>query len=60
MWFNDFPPMIDTCRFHDDYENFAKSFLGIDYEDYVNLQYSLDDDAIDIDIENEIRKILSS
>lgn len=36
--------MIGTCILHDDYENFAEKFLGIDYEDYVNLQLGLDDD----------------
>lgn len=35
---------------HDDYENFA-NYLGLDYEDYVNLEYGLqDDDEIDLTI----------
>ena len=46
--------MIDTCRLHDDYENFAEKFLGIDYEDFVNMQYSLDDDTYGIDIDTHI------
>lgn len=31
---------------HDDYEDFAQRYLGVDYEDLVNLQvgYSDDDD----------------
>lgn len=35
---------------HDDYENFA-SYLGVDYEDYVNLQYGLQDDVDELEIE---------
>jgi hypothetical protein len=46
--------MIDTCRLHDDYENFAKSFLGIDYEDFVNMQYSLNDDSYEIEFDNAL------
>lgn len=41
--------MIETFVLHDDYETFA-NYLGIDYEDYVNLQYSLyDEDEIEIE-----------
>jgi hypothetical protein len=47
-------PMIDTCRLHEDYENFAKSFLGIDYEDFVNMQYNLDDECYDIEFDNSL------
>ena len=36
---------------HDDYENFATHYLGIDYEDYVNLQYGLQDEVDEIEIE---------
>jgi len=42
--------MINTCTLHDDYENFAQKFLGIDYEDYVSLQLGLpDEDEIEIE-----------
>ncbi len=42
--------MIDTCRLHDDYEDFAQKYLGVDYEDYVNLQLGLhDDDEVEIE-----------
>ena len=43
--------MIDTCILHDDYETFAK-FLGVDYDDYYELIYSLpdeDDEVIEIE-----------
>jgi hypothetical protein len=36
--------MIDTCKLHDDLEEFA-SYLGVDYEDYYELIYQLHDDA---------------
>lgn len=35
--------MIDTCRLHKDYEEFAENFLGIDYEDFVNFENNFDD-----------------
>lgn len=35
--------MIDTCRLHDDLEDFA-SYLGVDYEDYYQLIYNLCDE----------------
>lgn len=42
--------MIDTCILHDDYEEFAKNFLGIDYDDFVNLQLGLpDEDEVEIE-----------
>jgi hypothetical protein len=42
--------MIDTCVLHDDYEDFAKKFLGVDYEDYIGLQLGLpDEDEIEIE-----------
>lgn len=44
--------MIDTCILHDDYEDFAQKFLGIDYEDFVTFEMGLpdeDDDAIDVE-----------
>jgi hypothetical protein len=42
--------MIDTCVLHDDYENFAQKFLGVDYEDYIGLQLGLPDED---ELENE-------
>ena len=41
--------MVDTCTRHDDYETFAAKYLGVDYEDFVNLQlgHSEDDDSIE-------------
>jgi hypothetical protein len=42
--------MIDTCVLHDDYEDFAQKYLGIDYDDYVTLQMGLpDEDEIEIE-----------
>ena len=42
--------MIDTCVLHDDYEDFAKKFLGVEYEDYVTLQLGLpDEDELEIE-----------
>ena len=29
--------MIDTYLLHDDYEDFAEKYLGIDYDDYIEL-----------------------
>jgi hypothetical protein len=35
---------------HDDYEDFAKKFLGVDYEDFIGLQLGLpDEDEIEIE-----------
>ena len=42
--------MIDTCVLHDDYEDFAKKYLGIDYDDYVTFELGLpDEDEIEIE-----------
>jgi hypothetical protein len=42
--------MIDTCVLHDDYEDFAQKFLGVDYDDYIGLQLGLpDEDEIEIE-----------
>ena len=41
--------MIDTCKLHDDLEEFA-SYLGVDYEDYYELIYQLRDDDDDCEI----------
>ena len=43
--------MIDTCKLHNDLEDFAK-FLGVDYEDYYQLIYNLsDEDEYDVELE---------
>ena len=39
---------------HDDYETFATRYLGIDYDDYVNLELGLQDDEDGIEIEYSI------
>ena len=38
---------------HDDYEGFA-NYLGVDYDDYVNLELGLQDDEDGIEIEYSI------
>ena len=44
-------PMIDTCVLHDDYENFAQKYLGIDYDDFVTLEMGLpDEDELEIEL----------
>lgn len=35
--------MIDTCKLHDDLEDFA-SYLGVDYDDFYQLLYKLPDE----------------
>lgn len=40
-------PMVDTCTRHDDYETFAVKYLGVDYEDFVNLQLGCSEDDDD-------------
>lgn len=42
--------MIDTCRLHDDLEDFA-SYLGIDYDDYYQFIYNLPDEDEMEDVE---------
>jgi hypothetical protein len=40
---------MTDLNLHDDYENFA-NYLGVDYDDYVNLQLGLyDEDEIEIE-----------
>ncbi len=40
---------------HDDYEDFANRFLGIEYEDYVNLEKGFDETFYELDqVEYEI------
>jgi hypothetical protein len=46
--------MINTYLLHDDYESFASKYLGIDYEDYVNLQLSLPDEDEIEEVEYEV------
>lgn len=36
--------MTKTYVLHKDYEEFATKYLGIDYEDYINLQLGLSDE----------------
>lgn len=38
--------MVNAFVRHDDYETFA-SYLGVDYEDYYNLQLGISDDDFD-------------
>ena len=40
--------MTELFNLHDDYENFA-NYLGVDYEDYVNLELGVDDEVIEMD-----------
>lgn len=45
----------DDYLLHDDYEAFAEKYVGVDYEDLVNLQLGLedvedDDDVIELEI----------
>jgi hypothetical protein len=42
-------PMIDTCKLHDDLEQFA-SYLGVDYDDYYQFIYNLPDEDEDVEI----------
>jgi hypothetical protein len=42
--------MIDTCILHDDYEDFAQKYLGIDYDDFVTFELGLpDEDELEIE-----------
>ena len=38
--------MIDTCKLHDDLEDFA-SYLGVEYDDFYQLIYNLPDEDDD-------------
>ena len=38
---------------HDDYEGFA-NYLGVDYDDYVNLEMGFEDDEDGIEIEYSV------
>lgn len=46
--------MVKSVYLHDDYEFFAQHFLGVDYEDYVNLQLGLQDEDVYDEIEYEV------
>lgn len=46
--------MADPAVLHDDYEYFAH-YLGVDYEDYYNLQLGLPDEDVELEeVEYEI------
>ncbi len=45
--------MTHTYVLHDDYENFATRYLGIDYEDYVNMELGFDETLYELD-EDEV------
>jgi len=47
--------MICDYDLHEDYETFATRYLGIDYEDYVNLEMGFDETLYDFnEIEYEV------
>jgi len=47
--------MSRTYVLHDDYENFATRYLGVDYEDYVNFEMGFDETLYELnDIECEV------
>ena len=48
-YINSWGNMIDTCKLHDDLEDFAQ-YLGVDYDDYYELIYNLPDEDEDIQI----------
>jgi len=44
---------------HDDYEDFATRFLGVEYEDYVNLEKGFDESLYELDeVEYEIPSLV--
>lgn len=44
---------------HDDYEDFATRFLGVEYEDYVNLEKGFDETLYELDeVEYEIPSLV--
>lgn len=46
--------MTRTYVLHDDYETFAR-YLGVDYEDYVNLEMGFDETLYELDeVEYEV------
>lgn len=51
--------MARSYVLHDDYEYFATRFLGVDYEDYVNLQLGYDETLSDLeDVEYEVPSLV--
>lgn len=51
--------MTLTYVLHDDYEEFATRYLGIDYEDYVNMLGGYDDSLYELDgIEYEVPSVV--
>lgn len=47
--------MTQSYVLHDDYEYFATRFLGVDYEDYVNLQLGYDETLLELEeVEYEV------
>ena len=47
--------MAHSYVLHDDYETFAKQYLGIDYEDYVNMELGFDETLYEFDeVEYEV------
>lgn len=47
--------MAHSYVLHDDYETFAKQYLGIDYEDYVNMEMGFDETLYEFDeVEYEV------
>lgn len=51
--------MTRSYVFHDDYEYFATHFLGIDYEDYVNLEMGCDETIFDLEeVEYEVPSLV--
>lgn len=47
------PLAMTDLILHDDYEGFA-NYLGVDYDDYVNLELGLQDDEDGIEIEYSV------
>ena len=44
-------PMKDEMILHDDYETFAEKFLGIDYDEYVELLSGITDEEEYVDVD---------
>lgn len=43
--------MTQTYVLHDDYETFATRYLGIDYEDYVNMELGFDETLYELEFD---------
>jgi hypothetical protein len=51
--------MVNSYLSHEDYETFATKYLGVEYEDYVNLQLGLDESLYELDeVEYEIPTVM--